>query len=75
MPKWITIFPMLVLGFIFLSGLLNAVNPRFIWKTFESWKATKEPTNAFFLARRIAGVFAMLIVLGILLFPYLMSRQ
>ncbi|MRN54775.1 DUF6199 family natural product biosynthesis protein [Paenibacillus monticola] len=75
MPKGILLFPMLIFGLIFVSGLLNAISPRLMWKTFESWKATKEPSNTYFMARRISGILAMLIVSGLLLFPYFMSRQ
>ena len=74
-PKGIIIIPMIILGFIFLQGLLNAINPRIMWKVFESWKSTKEPTNTFFMSRRITGVVAMIIVLGLFLFPYLMRKQ
>ncbi len=74
MPKGITIIPIIILSLIFLQGLLNAINPKFIWRTFESWKATKEPTKAFFLSRRISGVVSMIIVVGLFLFPYLMSK-
>lgn len=75
MPKGILLFPMLIFGLIFVSGLLNAIAPRLMWKTFESWKATKEPSNTYFMARRISGIIALLIVAGLLLFPYFMSRQ
>jgi hypothetical protein len=75
MPKWITIIPMIILVLIFLQGLLNAINPKLLWKIFESWKATKEPPNSYFLSRRIFGIVSMLIVVAIFLFPYLMSKQ
>lgn len=69
MPKWVTIIPTIILGFIFLYGLLNAIIPKIMWRTFESWKATKEPTTAYFISRRISGIIAILIVVGIFLFP------
>jgi len=75
MPKAIIIIPMIILGLIFLQGLLNAINPKFLWKIFESWKAAKEPTNSYFLSRRIFGIVSMLIVVSIFLFPYFMSKQ
>ncbi|MEG0775192.1 DUF6199 family natural product biosynthesis protein [Clostridium sp.] len=75
MPKGITIIPMIILGFIFLQGLLNVINPKLLWKIFESWKATKEPTSGYFLCRRAFGIVSMLIVIGIFLFPYVMSKQ
>lgn len=75
MPKGITIIPTIILGLIFLRGLINAINPKLMWRIFESWKATKEPTNAFFISRRIAGIVSMVIVIGLFLFPYFMSKQ
>ena len=75
MPKGVTIIPMIILGVIFLHGLLNAIIPKFLWRIFESWKATKEPTNSYFLLRRILGIVSMLIVVAIFLFPYFMSKQ
>lgn len=71
MPKGI----MIILGIIFLHGLLNLINSKFMWRIFESWKATKEPTNVFFISRRIIGVVEMVIVAAIFLFSYLMSKQ
>jgi len=75
MPKGITIIPMIFLGVIFTTGLLNVIFPKKMWETFESWKATREPTNAFFMSRRIAGIVVIVIVLVMFLFPYIMSKQ
>lgn len=75
MPKGVTIIPMIILGIIFLQGLLNAISPNLLWNIFESWKAAKEPTSGYFLLRRIFGIVSMLIVAAICLFPYIMSKQ
>ncbi|AEY65586.1 DUF6199 family natural product biosynthesis protein [Clostridium sp. BNL1100] len=48
MPKGVMIFPFIIIGLIFTIGLLNVICPKLLWKTFESWKATKEPSNAYF---------------------------
>ena len=74
MHKFFNVYSIVIVGLIFISGLLNAINPRLTWRLFESWKATKEPLKAFFLTRRIAGIFAMIVSLGIMLIPYLASR-
>jgi hypothetical protein len=74
MPKLIMIIPMTILGLVFIQGLLNAVNPRFLWRIFESWKSTKEPASSYFISRRIFGIFTMLIVAAVFLFPYIMSK-
>ncbi len=65
---------MLIYAIIFIIGLLNIICPRFMWRIFESWKATKEPTNTYFLMRRIAGIIAIVIIIALVLFPYLMSK-
>ncbi len=74
MSKGVLIFPLIIIGFIFIIGLLNAINPKLLWKTFESWKATKEPTDAYFISRRIVGIIIMIIVFAMFLFPYIMSK-
>jgi len=74
MPKFVTIIPMVILGLIFLQGLLNVINPRLSWRIFESWKAKEEPAGSYFFARRVLGVVSMLIVVALFLFPYVMSR-
>lgn len=76
MPIGLNIFSTIVsiiLIIVFLLGLLNAIAPRWCWKTFESWKATKEPSKAYFLAQRIGGIVVMIIVTAIALFPSLVS--
>ena len=74
MPKLITIVPTIILGIILIAGLLNAIAPKLMWKTFESWKAKSEPPNIFFISRRIVGIVVVIIVFAIFLLPYLMNR-
>ena len=74
-PRGALIFPTIVLTLILISGLLNAFFPRKMWKTFESWKATKEPTDAYFMSRRISGILAVIMVITLFVFPYIMSRS
>ena len=57
MPKGMSVFSTVVCIFymiIFAIGLVNAIVPKWFWKTFESWKATKEPTKAYFITKRIS---------------------
>jgi hypothetical protein len=65
---------MLILGFIFINGLLNAINPKLMWRTFEGWKAMNEPSTTYFIVRRIGGIVAMIFVLAAILIPFIMSR-
>ncbi len=75
MPQGVMIFPLIIIGLIFTIALLNIICPKLVWKTFESWKATKEPSNAYFISRRIAGIVIIVILVAMCLFPYLMSKQ
>lgn len=77
MQKEISFIPIIIIliyVLVFIQGLLNAINPRFLWNIFESWKALKEPSKGYFLTRRIVGIVSMLIVIALILFPYIMSK-
>ena len=76
MPKFvncITIIIDVVFIILFIVCLLEALFPRWYRKTFESWKATKEPSNAYFLQRRIAGIIGMVVIAAIALAPALVA--
>lgn len=74
---------MILFGIIFLTGLLNAINPRFMWKKFDYWKAirggnkepTKEPTKSFFFKRRVSGIITMLVIALLISFPYIVMNS
>ena len=53
--------------------LLEALFPKWCWKTFESWKAVKEPSKAYFLRRRIEGIIGMVIASAMMLGPTLIA--
>ena len=76
MPKGMSIFSIVVCIFyivIFTIGLVNAIAPKWFWKTFESWKATKEPTKAYFITKRISGIIIMIVIAVIALTPTLIA--
>ena len=76
MPVGMNIFSTIVFIFyivIFLCGLITAIAPKWVWKTFASWKATKEPSKAYFLVQRISGIIIMIIVGAIALAPTLIA--
>ena len=76
MPEGIKIFSTIVYIFyiiIFASGLVSAIAPKWHWKTFESWKATKEPTKAYFLRKRIFGIIIIIVIAVIVLAPTLIA--
>ncbi|MFC5406342.1 DUF6199 family natural product biosynthesis protein [Cohnella soli] len=48
------------------------INPYYIWKITQRWKASREPPRSYFIIQRIvAGLFA-LIGLSILLLPHML---
>ena len=76
MPKGMSFFLTVVYIFyiiIFAIGLVEAIAPKWFWKTFESWKATKEPTKAYFITKRISGIIIMIVIAVIALAPTLIA--
>ncbi|EGD46598.1 hypothetical protein Cpap_0979 [Ruminiclostridium papyrosolvens DSM 2782] len=73
MPKGVMVYQLTIIGLIFTIALLNVICPKLMWKTFESWKATKEPSNAYFISRRIIGVIIIAVLLAMSLLPYIMG--
>lgn len=73
MPIGITVIIYLFLIIAFVACLLEVLFPKWIWKTFSSWKATKEPSNAYFLRQRISGIIGMIIIIAIALGPTLIA--
>ena len=76
MPKFVSVITVIigiVFIILFIACLLEALFPRWCWKTFESWKATQEPSNAYFLRRRIAGIIGMVVIAAISLAPTLIA--
>lgn len=59
---------------IFATCLLWTLFPKWYWKTFQSWKATKEPSKAYFLMMRIEGIIGMLIITAIAAAPALIAH-
>ncbi len=67
----------IVLGYLlfftaFVACLANAVAPKWMWMTFDSWKARKEPTKTYFVVKRIAGILGMIIIAAAALVPTIM---
>lgn len=58
--------------FIFVVCLINIINPRYLWETFESWKAKSEPMDAYFKTRRIGSIIALLLITLIMIGPTIM---
>jgi len=54
---------------IFVICLITAIAPYWCWKTFQSWKATKEPSKTYFTVQRVVSIIIMIVVAVIALFP------
>jgi len=73
MPIAITIILFAFYAVIFAACLLEALFPKWCWKTFESWKAAKEPSKAYFFRNRVAGIIGMVIITVVALAPTLIA--
>lgn len=73
MPKLLEIIIIIVAVSALIVLFINAINPKFLWKKFESWKATSEPTKAYFITRRLTSIIGIIILLVFLLGPTMHS--
>lgn len=76
MPIFVNVLTIIIFVFyaiIFVGCLLEALFPKWCWKAFESWKAKKEPSEAYFLRNRVAGIIGMIIITAIALAPILIA--
>ena len=82
MPKGMNIFSTVVYIFyiiIFAIGLVKAIAPKFIPRSIITIphtapdKATKEPTKAYFITKRISGIIIMIVIAVIALAPTLIA--
>lgn len=70
----VRVFTIVVFSFyalVFAACFLTALFPKWCWKTFDSWKAVKEPSKAYFLRKRIEGVIGMVVITAIAAAPLL----
>ena len=56
------IIPLFMVVYL-LIAITTAINPYYIWRITQSWKATKEPSKEYFIFMRIGGFVG--IVMGI----------
>lgn len=67
----------IVIAISFFSvSIMNLFAPRWVWEKFESWRAIKEPSDTYFLGRRIMGAVFLVIaifIFGMPTFRYLME--
>jgi uncharacterized membrane protein len=70
----VTVIVFVFCAVVFAAGLAEALFPKWCWKTFESWKAVKEPSKTYFLRRRIEGIIGMVIASAMMLGPTLIAH-
>ena len=77
MPEFIkvaAVFTYVLYLIVFMACLLEVLFPQWYWQTLESWKATKEPSKAYFLRMRVTGIIGMVIITAISLAPTLIAH-
>lgn len=65
--------PLKLIGYIIvlLIAAMYIIAPRFMWRRFEIFRTADNPSDGFFLIRRIFGIVAVLIVILLQVIPYL----
>lgn len=58
-------YPLYALGIIVILFLVvNILFPKFTWRIFQSWKATKEPSKVYFWGQRLMALFLLIVILA-----------
>ena len=65
----VTIFAGVIYIVIILISVANIINPKWVWHTFESHTAIKEPTKAYFIMRRIFATIGLVLASCLILMP------
>ena len=65
----VTIFAGVIYVVIILISVANIINPKWVFNTFESHTAIKEPTKAYFIMRRIFAAIGLLLASCLILMP------
>ncbi len=69
-PTFLFFIPIILFSIpILIIIIINILNPRLLWEKFEKWKATSEPSETFFITRRILSIVALVVLLIFLTFP------
>lgn len=71
-PRFLFVFEIVFFALWFGIAILNLINPRLIWRIMQSWKAQREPSQAYFTIRRVWALIMVVIGLGILVLPRMM---
>lgn len=69
MSAAVTVLPTLFFIIWFGIALCNLINPRWIWRVTQSWKAFREPPPSYFMLQRIWAT--VMIAFGIVFFSFI----
>lgn len=73
MPLVSLMIPIMLVIVLIISGLVELINPRLRWEKLEAWKAQEEPSQTFFLLRRLKGLVTIGVACGIGYYLYSIS--
>jgi len=73
MPMYISAVIWVFYVIISLTLLINVLNPRYLWKILDSWRAKSEPTEAYFKVRRITSMIGLIVITFIMAGPIIIK--
>lgn len=59
---------------LFVVFLVNAIAPKWWWRTFDSWKATEEPSKIYFLTKRIVAIVGAIVIAASVFLPIFIAH-
>ena len=67
-PHFVSLFVILFFIMWFGIAVANIINPRWIWKLTQSWKAFREPPRGYFMLQRLWAIIMLAIGLAFVSF-------
>ncbi len=64
----ISLFFYIIYAIMLVVSITNIINPKWTWRTFKSWHARREPTEAYFMISRIMSLITILLVTYMIFF-------
>ncbi|AIQ64012.1 hypothetical protein D3C87_1823410 [compost metagenome] len=68
--SWLSVAITVFLTVWTFTAIFATIKPRLFWEITQGWKATREPSRAYFILSAIGTGFLSLIGLTLLLLPY-----
>ena len=66
---FMTVVTLILMAVLIVICIANIVDPHWVWKKFQSRKATKEPEEMYFRSKRLSSIIGLVMITVFVLLP------